>query len=98
MKVLAYAHVQNPTLDIEKIRKKEAEVLEQRKKFPDRYPKQLSGAYTTEAGSLKRIYEGTKEQLANLLIFWWPEMLYRYEALFEDPDIVGAAKRIGKTI
>jgi hypothetical protein len=92
MKMIAYAKWN--LNDRDKISKKNTAIQEERKKFPNRYPKPLSVPYYQGTGKLIRLYDGTHEQIANLAARWVPELKWQFVAIFEDSDMEEALKRI----
>lgn len=63
------------------------EILAERKKYPNRYPKPLSPNYVFSIAEGFRLYEGTEEQLANLAKRWMPEIQMKYVGIFESVDL-----------
>lgn len=67
------------------------EIQEERKKFPDRYPKKLLHQDGTpinyniagKAGRRFALYEGTEQQMINLAACWVPEMTWEFVPIFE---------------
>ncbi len=62
------------------------EIQEERKKYPDRYPKKLlhqdgtpiSFTIACRIGHGFNLYEASEEQLANLSARWFPEMTWKF--------------------
>ena len=92
MKIMAYAKWD--LKDWDKVSKKNTAIQEERKKFPNRYPKPLSVPYHQGTGKLIRLYEGTSEQFANLAARWVPELKWQFVTIFEGSDMEEALKRI----
>jgi hypothetical protein len=92
MKMLGYAKFDLKDWDSDF--KKDAALHEERKKFPDRYPKQLCPDYFLETGKVFTLYEGTHEQFANLAAWWIPELNWQFVAIFEASDLQKALKRV----
>ena len=87
MKYIAYRDVSTDDPDV--FRAKNNEIQEERKKYPDRYPKKLLSqdgtpiAGWTSARKGFQLYEATEEQLVNLAARWIPEMSHKFVALLE---------------
>jgi hypothetical protein len=92
MKIMAYAKWNLE--DWDKVSKKNNAIQEERKKFPNRYPKPLSPPYHQGTGRIFRLYEGTEEQFANVVARWVPEMKWQLAAIFDGDDLEQALKRI----
>ena len=92
MKVIAYAKYD--LKDADKVTKKNAAIQEERKKFPDRYPKPLSEVYYMETSKFFRLYEGTSEQFANIAARWVPEINFHFVSIHTISDSQEAMKRI----
>ena len=73
--------------DAKKVTDKGKVIQEERKKFPDRYPKPLTPSYTMAVGKGVRLYEATEEQLIHLIAFWAPEGRWKFIPIFESTNV-----------
>jgi len=88
MKYIAYTEMNFE--DVDKLIAKRDALQEERKKFPERYPKKLLDqdgkhiVFTTSIpyGKGFMLYEGNEEQLVNLAIHWMPELKLKYVPIF----------------
>jgi hypothetical protein len=93
MKVIAY--IEWRPEDAAKVTAKNNEIQEERKQFPDRYPKRLLLQDGTPilfniAGSIGHgfgLYEGTEEQFWNLAVRWRPEVTWTFKPIFTGAKI-----------
>jgi hypothetical protein len=81
--------------DYDKAVSKNKELQEERRKYPDRYPRKilLENGETTEffMGSAHKafvLYEGTENQIANLGQRWIPEAKWKFIPIYKTPLIV----------
>jgi hypothetical protein len=87
MKVIAY--IEWCPEDAAKVTAKNNAIQEERKKFPDRYPKRLLLQYGTpiifnisgRIGQGFGLYEGTDAQLRNLAARWIPEIKWTFKPI-----------------
>jgi len=82
VKCIAYATLL--THDRAYFSKKNMEIQEERKKFPNRYPKRLIEPLWKTITEAIVIYEGTEEQFMNLSARWIPDIKFQYVLLTED--------------
>ena len=75
--------------DREKARKKLSKLLEERKKYPDKYPKDLSKAqYLGTLSKGFNIYEAkNEEQLINFTLHYSPELKVKWVPLLESTKV-----------
>lgn len=88
--------------DLEKIVAKNKAIQEERKQYPDRYPKRLlhqDGTpilYSTSLMEGIGIYEGTEDQLMNLALRWLPEAKWTFTPIFESNRLVEMWEQLKK--
>jgi len=77
--------------DVDKILEKEKPYVEETRKFPEKYPKELFPAHGM-SGEAKdfEVIEATPEQLINEVIFWMPEIRFKFVPIFESSKVTEA--------
>jgi len=85
--------------DWDKILEKEKPYMEEREKFPEKYPKTLFPEHGM-GGEAKvfEVIEATPEQLINEAVFWMPEVKFKFVPIFESSKISEAEKKKKRSI
>ena len=102
---MAYMHRQGFSPEERKARtEKDNEIQEERKKFPDRHPKRIlhqdgtrvsyfiSGRYDRQFA----LYEGTEQQMINLAVRWFPEMIWEFIPILQSQKVGEARRKLTK--
>ena len=90
MKFIAYNEY-DPK-DFEKVLEKTAQIAEERKKEPNKYPKPISALYGISGRGGFMLYEvDNDEQLMNLTIFYFPYLTFEFVAIKETTKEVFSA-------
>jgi hypothetical protein len=93
MKVIGYAEWIG---NMDEIVAKNKEIQEERKRFPDRYPKSISDGFFTQTGHSFRMYDGTEEQFTNLAARWLPEARWKFVLALDTYKVAEAWEKLNK--
>jgi len=100
MKYIAYREVRTDVPGA--FRAKNNAIQEERKKYPDRYPKKLLfqdgtpiGVWTSGSKGFN-LYEATEEQMINLVARWIPETSWTFVAIYEGSKLGEAYDKLNK--
>ncbi len=99
MKYIGYSFA---SIDVDKIVAKYTKIQEERKQFPDRYPKMLQlqdGTPITfmfESRKAIQFYEATEEQLINLATRWLPEVTFEFVPLLNKIKYIETYQKLNK--
>ncbi len=99
MKFIGYSFA---SIDVDKIVAKYTKIQEERKQFPDRYPKMLQLqdgtpiTFMVESRTGIQFYEATEEQLINLATRWLPEVTWEFVPLLNKGKFIETYQKLNK--